>query len=52
MPNSRAPGVTPHTIAFPDELWARVLEVAARGGTSASAVIRAAVEDQLKRLEP
>jgi len=52
MPNQRAPGISPRTIAIPDDLWHRAQEFAARAGTSVSAVVRVALIELLEGEQP
>lgn len=49
MPNQRAEGVTPRTVAMPDSLWSRVGAAAAKLKTTPSAIVRQAITDYLDR---
>lgn len=48
MPNQRAPGITPRTIAIPDDMWKRTQRLAWLRCTTPSDVIRKALEDLLE----
>ena len=51
MPNQRAPGISPRTIAIPDDLWHRVQQLAAQAGVKVSVVVRAALAEHVERNE-
>lgn len=51
MPNQRAKGTRPHTVAMPDDLWRRLQAIAARQGVRVSVVVRDALERYVRNQE-
>lgn len=54
MPNQRAPGVTPRTVAFPDDLWQQVIQAVKDDGgvgTTPSMIVRAAVRQYVAKAQ-